>query len=43
MNDIVNYFGTLPKGDLALWVGLLALLLLELGIHKKATRKRPLI
>jgi hypothetical protein len=43
MYEIMNYFQDLPAGDLALWGVLLFLLVVELCIHRNATRKRPLI
>lgn len=43
MNEIMTYFQNLPNGDLALWAAIVFLLIVELVIHKNATRKRPLI
>lgn len=43
MQDFLLYFRDLPSGDLALWGVLAFLLVVELAIHKHATRKPPLI
>lgn len=43
MNDVVTIIQEMSSRDFALLIGLVFLLIIELAIHKNATRKPPLI